>query len=241
MTALNMFVQPKTRAGYIIADTAVTDLEGRYIENVGKVAINTGRFPFAIGISGNVHPVTVATAIGNANVTSFKQLVKHLPAIMSAAIRDSASVKGVEAAALAILLKGVAWDFKRKRPIGFVCATDERLLEGAEPFTFYETDWNITRCDGSATAAEMMGREVDLCDPASFDPTEDGRKLIIHQYQQGASVLLPGLEASTPFRIGGGADMVEVTKKGVNVWGIHDFGDTIGYPIAPASAEAPAP
>lgn len=240
MTALNMFVQPKARAGYIIADTAVTDFEGRLVETSGKVAINTGRFPFAIGISGNVHPVTVATAIGNAGLTSLKQLIKHLPAIISRAIQEGAAIKGVDAADLAILLKGVAWDFKAKRPIGFVIASDGNLLEGAEPFTFYETDWNITRCDGSASPAEMLGRVVDICDPASFDPTEDGRALIIHQYQQGAAVLLPGLEGSTPFRIGGMADLVEVTKKGVKVWGIHDFGDTIGQHISPR-AEATAP
>lgn len=49
-----------------------------------------------------------------------------------------------------------------------------------------------------------------------------------------APSLLPGLEASTPYRIGGEVHLVEVTKRGVKAWALHEFGDEIGKPIVPA-------
>ncbi|MHA6768084.1 hypothetical protein [Sphingobium ummariense] len=232
MTAINMMVQPKARAGFIIADTAVTDEGGQLVDSVGKVAIGTGAFPHAIGITGNVHPVTFATALGTADARNLKQLMRRLPAIIRSAIAEHERIKGT---AGMILLKGVAWDFRRKGPMGFVMTSDASLLAGAEPYEFYETAWNVTLCDGAETASEMLGRPVDLCDPDSFDPEEDGRKLIMRQYLRGGTSLLPGLGEGTSYRIGGEAHLVEVRKAGVQAWTIHDFGDEIGKPIVPRS------
>lgn len=233
MTAINMVVQRRARAAFIMADTAITDEDGKVIDFTGKVALGTGRFPFAIGVSGNVLPRVFAAALGEANPANLKQLMKRLPDVMRTALRrQEMDCRAMEGDCY-MLLRGAAWDFARKQPVGFVMVSDGALFPGAEPFSFYETEWCVTLADGATSLGDMLGRDMDPTDPAQFDPETDGVQLMIEQHRRGASPLMPGLRPQTPYRIGGEAQLIEVRKTGVTVWAVHDFGDELGQVIDP--------
>lgn len=118
-----MFVQPKARAGFIVADCAITDEDGLLCEACSKVVFNTGRLPFAIGITGNIHPVIVAKAIGAADFKSKKQIIKGLPDAMQTAMATAAAGGAVTGGEPSLLLRGVVWDFAEKRPHGFMMSS----------------------------------------------------------------------------------------------------------------------
>lgn len=228
MTAINMMVQPKARAGFIVSDGAHTLPDGTVCELSPKVVSGTGRFPWAMGITGNVHPVTLTYALAALNPLNLKQLTKRLPEAMRNAMRQTAEKHTMPLSDVLCGVRGVAWDYARKRPIGFVVVSDpEALLPGATAFAWYETAWNVTATPGAASPADILGRDVDLTDPASFEPEADGLALITAQRERGAIDAMPGLEAGH-CRIGGEVDLTEVTKHGVRVWQIHDFGDRVG-------------
>lgn len=135
MTALNIFCQPRSRAGYIVADTAVLDAQGAYRESCSKVAISMGRFPYAIGVTGNIHPRALLPIVGAANCKTLKQLIKRLPDILDQAIGSAAKTLG--SFAPEVTFKGVAWDFAQKRPVGFQISNN-RIVADHEPFQLYE-------------------------------------------------------------------------------------------------------
>lgn len=228
-----MFCQPKGRAGYIVSDCAVLDCRGVYREAVSKVAISTGRFPFAIGVTGNVHPHDFVHAAGAANVKTIKQLMKRLPAIVADAL-DRARARNSDLDP-ALALKGVAWDFAANAPSGFIISSTADMLPGAEPFVVYDTPWNINIHRNAATMADMLGEGIDISDPDQFDPAIDGLRLIESQRENGTPCMLPGMEAVTD-TIGGGAQLYKVTKHGVTAELLRDWNDEIGKPLTPSIA-----
>ncbi|WP_278984697.1 hypothetical protein [Sphingobium yanoikuyae] len=233
MTAINMFVQPKGRAGYIVADCAITDADGTLRESCAKVAYNTGRFPYAIGVTGNVHPVIFVKAMGAANIMSMKQLIKRLPEVMRAAMASATIESALAPSEAQLGLKGVAWDFRAKRPIGFVMVSDPIMHPGCEPFTFYETDFALAKWDGAETVADMIGANVDITDPDKFDAERDGLKLIEKQRIQPCTTLIPSVDQAVKHRIGGEAHLYRVTKNGVFAEQLCDWPDEIGRKICP--------
>lgn len=235
MTAINMFVQPKGQAGYIVADCAITDPDGNFREACSKVAYNTGRFPFAVGVTGNVHPVTMAKAIGAANITSLKQLIKRLPDVMRSAMAATADDGVLALCDVQLGLKGVAWDFANKRPVGFVLVSDPMLFPGCAPFVFYDSDFALTKWDGAESVAEMIGAGVSITDPAQFDAAIDGLKLIEKQRQEPMVISLHNVDQSIRHWIGGGAHLYCITKHGVTAELLRDWQDPIGKPISPFS------
>jgi hypothetical protein len=231
MTAINMMVQPKARAGFLISDGAHTLPDGTVCELAPKIIHGAGRFPWAMGITGNVHPATLLHALGEANPINLKQLVKRLSEAIREAMRRTAVKHAMPLDDVLCGVRGVAWDFARKRPIGFVLVSDPAaLLPGAIAFAWHETAWNITATPGAASPGDILGREVDITDPASFDPERDGLALIVAQRERGVIDTMVGLEPGH-CRIGGEVDLTEVTKHGVRVWRIHDFGDVVGERI----------
>lgn len=216
-----MVIQPKARAGFILSDTAVLDDDGIIRTFGGKVVAGTGRFPFAVGVTGKLHPLALAEAIDDAGARNYKQLQKRLPDILRSAI--AAAEHGHAMA----VLKGAAWDERRARPVGFILSSDSTLLPAADPFTVYETAYNFTLADGAASLADMLGRDADPTRPDQFDPEQDGLKLVMAQRSAGAASLLPHLHGLR-HTIGGEVLLTEISKSGVKTWTLHDFGDQLG-------------
>lgn len=231
MTAINMMVQPKARAGFIISDGAHTAPDGTLIENSPKVIHSAGRFPWAAGVTGNVRPATILATLGEANPLTLKQLVKRLPDAMRAAIVTTAATTGTDPARLDLALVGIVWDFAANRPSGFMCQSRRGVIHAdAEAFTWYDTDCIIAGGEIGDVAAQL-GRPCDPTKPASFDPERDGLALIERQRRAGITPTTPGLNSASCNRIGGDIDMTVVTKQGVQVWLIHQFPDAVGQPI----------
>lgn len=234
MTAVNMMIQAKARAGFIISDTAVTSPEGRLIESCPKVLYGIGRFPWAMGITGDVHPKIMLQAIGAFNPLSYKQLVKTLPLALHDAIQRQAEGQGFEPDYFSVTLTGAAWDFVKKRPVGFIVTSKEGFSHaGIDPFMFYETSSSLT--GGEIPYVQSIAGEDGgiVVDHTRFDPERDGLQLI--DIQRRAPLVPRNSGCSDyPHRIGCEVLLTKVTKRGVVNWMLHDYGDTLGEFIDPA-------
>lgn len=230
MTAINMFCQPRGRAGYIMADTAVVSYDGIYVESCSKVAISTGRFPFAIGVTGNIHPMALLPVIGEADCKTLKQLIKRLPDILRAAEKVAAQTLGdIEPS---IAFKGVAWDFARKRPIGLQIANN-RLVSDHEPYQLYEALYSVTMHESAQSIEELTGG-ADCTNPDQFDPEIDGLRLIENQRMGGTPTSLPGA-TRVNCTVGGEAQLYTITKHGVTCHALREWPDEIGKPLSPST------
>lgn len=233
VTVINMLTQPKGRVGYIISDTAITSPEGVLLRTMGKVMFGTARFPWALGITGNVAPEVLHRAIGEANPLTLKQLCKRLPSALRRAVTETAAMQRIPIAAVYCQVKGVAWDFAKNRPQGFTMQSDETQVLGAgtmEPFVWYDLPWMMGTHE---TAADLLGRPVDLIDPASFDADSDSMALVTAQRRRPAINVTPG--AVPGFcRIGGEIHLTEVRKTGVYLYAVGQFPDPLGELIDPA-------
>ncbi|MFD1950680.1 hypothetical protein ACFSGX_07860 [Sphingomonas arantia] len=232
MTALNMMIQRRARAGYIISDGATTAPDGTLLGNSPKIIMSAGRFPWAAGVTGSVPPASIHAELGKANPVSLKQLLCRLPGAMRSAIQRTARDTSKDPADLDLALVGVAWDFDAKAPSGFIIQSRAGIITpDAEPFVWYETDWNLAGGEIGSDAAAQLGRACDLTDPKSFDPERDGLALIERQRRAAITPTTPGFDTSCRHRIGGDIDMTVVTRTGVQVWCIHKFPDVVGEPI----------
>lgn len=235
MTALNMFCQPRGRAGYIIADTAVIDQHGHYGASCSKVLISVGRLPFAIGITGNVHPKTLLPIFGAANCKTLKQLIKRLPGLLAEATGAAERALG-GIGAPEVSLKIVAWDFAKNRPIGMQISNNN-IISDLNTFELFQTDFSVTLHNNAPDLLSLIG-DVDLTDPDQFDPEVDGLRMIEAQRVSGTTMTLPG-GVVTNFTVGGEAQLYTVTKHGVSCHCLREWPDEIGKPLDPNRAISP--
>jgi hypothetical protein len=230
VTVINMMTQPKARVGYIISDSAVTSPDGLLQRTCAKVIYGVSRFPWAMGVTGNVPSEILLRAIGEASPTSLKQLWKQLGPAMRRATAETASARDIPTTELFCQVKGIVWDFASKRPQGFVMQNVSGEMVGAgcvEPYVWYDTAWAMGTHEG---AAQLLGREINLTDPASFDPEQDGVDLVTAQRRGVTINITPGIAAGH-CRIGGEIHLTEVRKTGVQVFAIGEFPDPIGKHI----------
>jgi hypothetical protein len=112
---------------------------------------------------------------------------------------------------------------------------DGSVLNGlGAPFEAVEVDWMAYSRDG-LDAEALLGRPVDMTDPRSFDPDTDGLALMEGQRQ----LFRWGPNSTSPkcCRIGGGLEQAIVTKRSVQLYALHDWGDRVGEQIGPEEAE----
>lgn len=234
MTAINLAVQPGRRAAFLISDGATTDAEGRLVR-VGGKTITFERFPAAIGVTGNVDYLAVGEechAIGARNLAT---LVKALPTILKrACAKTLARCPG--ASEVLGILKVAGWSARQGRPVGYMIASDDiaaafnigpdwRAWQVAEVKSSHGTEDHVST---------LLGRPCELEDAATFNPHEDAFALIEAQRQKPIASITPGAVPDR-YRIGGEVELVEVSRRGVKVWGCGTFPDVVGEMIAPRS------
>jgi len=236
MTAINVIVQPRARAGFILSDTAITSSDGRVIEHCGKIIYGVGSYPWAVGVSGSVHPAVILQEIGALNPLSYKQLVKGLPDALRRAVAKQACLQGCPEADLAITIAGVAWHFGEKRPVGFaVTSRLGHVYENVAPFEFYGLASSVTGVENDSVRNLITCR--DLTDPMAFNPENDGVELM--KLQRAMPLQAQDARAQQGhYRIGGEVLLTTVTKRGVATKALHDFGDQIGAIINPNAVDA---
>lgn len=224
MTVINMFCQPRGRAGYIVADTAVLDYNGIYVESCSKVAISLGRFPFAIGMTGNIHPKAILPVIGAADCKTLKQLIKRFPDMLHDAVDVAAKTLGDIPPSIAF--KAVAWNFAKNRPMGLQIANDRLAMPDHDPFQLYEVAFSLSLHDEAQGIEQLIGG-ADPTEPGQFDAEMDGLRLIEAQRANGTRTALPGA-AESRCTVGGEAQLYKITKHGVTCYSLREWPDTLG-------------
>jgi len=237
MTAINLAVQPARRAAYLISDCAFTTPDGRLDRIAGKI-ISFERFPCAIGMTGNLDLAALGRALLALDARNLRTLLLGLPQALSRALGDTLAMHTGMSEGWG-MLKVAAWDARRKRPAGYLIATDAQAAEAV-----LGPEWGayqVAECSSAHGTHEhisdLLGRPCQLEDAATFDPHVHGYALIAAQRQRGSLNITPGI-SDYPFRIGGEAELTEVTRRGVRVWGVGTFPDKIGERINPQLAPA---
>jgi hypothetical protein len=232
MTAVGAVVQGKT--AYLYSDTAwIDEKRGHVIAFDNKIFAGAGRFPWAaVCTMGSGLPADLQNAqmlLQQArNATS---LIKLMPLVLNDFQRRSYA-SGVEQPGLRLVT--AYWDARLK--IARVSLVSN-MLDGTEAFTprgtvaHMDHHWST---DGDP--ADMLGRSVDFKSPASFDPDVDGLAMLQAMRCRPLVAALDGSGAEGGCGIGGEAQQAVVTKAGVQLYSLHDWGDTIGQPIDPTRA-----
>ena len=232
VTAINLIIQEKARKGFILADCAYTDQDGRVVEIGSKIVQGGGRFPWAFGVSGNVHTVTVGKELLSVGVASLKQLQKRLGPAMRRAIAATVQ-RYPDIADPTCSVRGAAWCFASKRPIGFLMMSHPQTVINdptLEPFVWYELEWQITNGDHPDIGAII---DTDLTNPDLFDVRSSARALISAQRRTAMTPSDSWCGDTPQHRIGGNADLVTVSKHGVIIEEVCSWPDAIGEMIRP--------
>lgn len=236
MTAMSLIVQAKRRAAYLISDCAWTDRAGRLTHISGKI-IQMARFPAAIGVQGNVSLPALGAEIHRVDSRNIARLVQILPDCLRRAIAATYEIHPeTPAGTVTAMLKVAAWSARLAKPVGYVLTSDPALATAMGG-----TDWTVHGSTSSLSAAEcptVLFPTLTACeDPAQFDPLEQAFDLVAHERRTPQLVMSPGADVGANYRIGGSAQVTEVTKRGVKVWGVGSFPDMVGLPIDPSWPE----
>lgn len=236
MTAMSLIVQAKRRAAYLISDCAWTDTAGRLTHVEGKI-IQMARFPAAIGVQGNVSLPALGAEIHRIDPRNIARLVQILPDCLRRAIAATYEIHpGTPAGTVTAMIRVAAWSARLAKPVGYVLTSDPALaaaMGGAE--------WTVHGATSSLSAADCptgLFPTLTACeDPTQFDPMEQAFDLVAHERRTPQLVMSPGADVSAAYRIGGAAQVTEVTRRGVKVWGVGSFPDVVGLPIDPTRPE----
>ena len=233
MTAINLAVQPKRRAAYIISDCAYTAPDDARVVRIGGKIISFERFPCAIGITGSIDIIATARALFALDARNLRTLVAGLPKALRTAVRETQAAHP-EFGEVFGSLKVAAWCSRRARPTGYLIhSTAEAAMAMLGPgWGAYEVAEAKSSAATHQQPSELLGRPCDLDDPDTFDPERDAFALIAAQRAGGALNITPGCD-SYPYRIGGEVELTEVTRRGVKVWSMGKFPDRVGERIDP--------
>jgi len=216
---------------YLLVDTAWTADDGRLMALSPKMIQGTG-FPWAIAISGNLHPSALITEISRVEPKNARQLANALPRVLRRTTEKAAEI----GQPLSIGLTLAAWSGKAKRPAIIIVDNDGGHFGAfTQPFEPVEVDWTC-----GTEPADILGREVSLSDPASFAPRTDGIALMDGLRRRHAWAWREG--AAVAHRIGGGLQLATITKRGVTVEDLRDWQDKLGKlidPLAPNTKPQP--
>lgn len=203
------------------------------VAQIGSKIVQGGaRFPWALGITGNVSAVALGTELLKVGIGSLKQLERRLAPAMKRAMSETQR-RFPDTPEVSCGVRGAAWDFAQKKPIAFMMHSHpEQLLPGTDPFTWYTCSYSIT-CENPDGVGTLLGRHADLTDPADFAADVDGLALLEAQRITPMSPTAPGIDQSAKYRIGGEAQLVTVTKHGVKIEELKAWPDKIGQRINP--------
>ncbi|GAA4222222.1 hypothetical protein GCM10022253_30220 [Sphingomonas endophytica] len=233
MTAINLAVQPARRAAYIISDCAFTRPDGR-IEKISGKIISFDRFPCAIAATGNVNVAILARALYNLDAANLRTLVTGLQSALKRALDETVAAAPPDAEGWAIL-KVAAWCARRKRAVGYIIAShDDAAAAIIGPgWSSYQVA-EVRHSHGTHVhVSELLGRQCELDDAATFNPEADAFALVAAQRATPQLSITPGVDQEVPFRVGGAVELTEVTRRGVRVWLMGEFPDKVGELIAP--------
>lgn len=221
MTLVAATIQGKR--AYLYGDRAwVDDRTGVMVADETKLFVGQ-RFPFVVGSSmTGAHAIDLCHAITKLDVKNVRSLIAALPLALQEFQRRTSDKPNA-----GLRLVVACWDARLQKPRILAATT---MLDGLEAWgptgsvVEFESYFGLTQ-----SPSELLGRVCDPRDPKSFDPDEGAVAIFEAARRQPVRNAITGLEYHG---IGGGIDQAVVTKRGVTTYGLQDWPDEVGKPIA---------
>lgn len=228
MTALNLIVQRRARAAFLLTDTARYDRHGR-VKGFGSKVLElrvAGRVSGAIATTGMTSQPFLERRLSELRAESVDAL---LPGIEKAFCETEADLIadgmparcGMDWLAACVAL----FDQDAGRPWGYRIANNRLLF----PLSEYPAPYKLRPCERSLTRCADDGPHgVDVRDPRQWNPERDGAALLEAQRAD-----LFGIEPDTYHGVGGEGILTRVDVAGVTSKRLVAWPDRVGRRIEP--------
>lgn len=222
MTAMNLIVQPKARAVYLLTDTAVIrKRDGALVDFIAKVVPvrAAGQVVAAIAVSGRLEVEFLKAEMAKVGPSSVQDFLDRFPDVFRRT--EAAIMAKAEGGSMAAVV--AAFDHSRSLPLGFGIANDNSLFAPSHrPYELKRLAQHITEF----SPENVQLRQTDFRDPAVWSPERDGLALI------EAQRLDLGF-AGERYSIGGKAVLTRLDASGITSKVLKEWPDRIGRPIDP--------
>ncbi|MBT2133947.1 hypothetical protein KK137_06335 [Croceibacterium sp. LX-88] len=225
MTAMNLIVQARARAAFLLTDTASIWSRSGKVAHFGSKVIPVyidGRAVAAVAVSGRLEPSDLAERMDEISPQSLSGFLEEFPEVFRATER--ALKKRDAAGSMAAVI--AAFDHERSRPIGYRIANDNLLFPpGYRPYELKQTSRHLTEFNPD----NVTLLQSDFCDPRHWEPDRDAEKLI--EAQRRDPDILHGRHS-----IGGEAVLTRVDASGVCSKVLKAWPDRVGRRINPEAS-----
>lgn len=224
MTAMNLIVQERAKAAFLLTDTAYYRFKDGAVMYFGPkvtgLMIGEGAYA-AIATSGTMFSSHIGPQLGALRAGSLREVLASMPDVFKAAEAASKAEggKGAMAAAVAV------FDPDRCRAGGFIIGNGQGgFPQAGAPYRLISTKKHLTEM---GEQHDEFLCQTDFCDPASWSPERDGAALMDAQ-RTDLFDLGPGVRAPA---VGGQAILTRVDKSGISHTTLKTWPDRVGRPI----------
>jgi len=226
MTAMNLIVQPRAGAAWLLTDTAAYQ-RGRVSEFTRKVIELRvgGRNAVAVAASGLIHPMHFEPYAEELNAPGLPKLLSIFPEVFREIERhciENGKVERCGHRRMAAVI--AAYDHEARRPVGFGITNTPNFFPPTHPlYKLQPIKWHLTEFAG-----EPFEPGTDLADPRQWKPETDAEALIEAQRAD------PFGEPDRPYyAVGGEAILTRVNAEGIHHRIVKTWPDRIGRRIDP--------
>lgn len=227
MTAMNLIVQAKAKAAFILTDTAVADnCDGAVAAFIPKVlGLHIGDDAFvAIATSGSW--LAGHNFLSHVSAIRSRSLAGCLEALPDAFRKATCNTMSL-AAVLAV------YDRRANRVCGYTIGSDHSLFPPpSHPYKLRACERHLTDLDPERHWDLI---QTDHCDPSQWDPARDGATLLEAQ-RSDLFQFAPGVFGGG---VGGQAILTRVDGSGITHTTIKVWPDRIGRRIDPSAGAQP--
>ena len=224
MTAMNLIVQERAKAAFLLTDTAYYRFKDGAVMYFGPkvtgLTIGEGAYA-AVATSGTMFSSHIGPQLGALRAGSLREFLASMPDVFKAAEAASKAEggKGAMAAVIAV------FDSERRRAGGFIIGNGRGgFPQAGAPYRLISTKRHLTEM--GERHDDFLGR-TDFCNPDCWNPERDGSALMDAQ-RSDLFDLGPGIRAPA---VGGQAILTRVDVGGVRHTTLKTWPDRVGRPI----------
>lgn len=231
MTAMNIIVQARAKAAFLITDTASYGRDGTIAEFRSKavpVSIG-GRRIGAIAATGmGGQDYFVFHALRRLKPQSLLELLSNWPRVFREIEQEMVGRGHEEQGGTGHMSMVIAaYDHDAKQPVGYAISNDNMIFpaQSYRPYSLQPVERYLTRFVGAPFPPSS-----DICDSRQWIPERDAIRLIEAQRAD-----LFGLPGNQFYAVGGQAVLVRVDANGVHRQVLTVWPDRVGRKINPAA------
>jgi hypothetical protein len=225
MTAINLIVQEQ--AVHLLTDAAFYDPEGVVLYIASKTVMMPA-LRLAIACSGRAETKQIADRLRG--LSSQREMLQQLPLIAGVIRADNLALRPDMPEAIELQLFVAMWDERENRPVGLALSTDRAYFGDAyTPGVLVEVEQLFAPAVDLQSA---LGRRADPRRRFSFDPVQDGLRLIEGQRASKSAMI------EDRWWIGGRAELITVDHEGVRTEILREWPDEVGGYITPVAEPA---